>query len=254
VDVRFEKLEDGVSADLADKITTAGTSTPRPPRQPHRSMLRPAPRARPAPCRISRAKALAVGIRGGQDDDVIDNLGFDRDHQRPRDGVHGRVTVAVSSKGRRWRPTRCGRPARKRSRTPSVVDGDGGILKSKTITFQADLDGAQLAIEKKETGASGNDIITNEQTSRAFATSLRPSLGVAFEAEEGRCRDRVDRRDDERPRLAFAAAAATTSSPTPVCCSSRTFALSAAAERRHRQGGWGRRGRRDLGRRNEGRS
>ena len=185
VDVRFEKLEDGVSADLNDKITNTGS-------------IQVDAMSATASLNVSssgegfagavsdlESKALAAGIRGGQGDDVIENLGLARITSVFATAFTGGVTVSVSGKGVAVAVDTLWDSGTEAAATAIGLDGDGGILKSKTITFQADLGGGELAIEKKETGATGNDTITNEQVIAAFAITLVPSLGVAYEAKTG---------------------------------------------------------------------
>ena len=181
VDARFVKREDGVSADLSDTITNKGS-------------LDVAATALAGSVNVSvtaegmamamsdlESNALATGVRGGQGDDTIQNLGFDRITFVNANALTGGATVAVSGKGRAISADTLWSTGTNAEATAIGVDGDGGIFKLKNIVFL----GTQLNIEKIEASGIGNDSITNEQLITTLATATAPSLGISYSAQEG---------------------------------------------------------------------
>ncbi len=181
LDVRFEDREDSVTADKADVIRNTGnieaTATA------NAGTINVAATAEGAAGAISdvESSALAVGIRGGQGNDTIDNLGFDRVTLATATALTGGLTIAVSGKSINLAADTLWSSGTKAEATAIGIDGDGGILKLKNIVFL----GTSLDIDKTETDGTGNDVITNQQIVAAFADATAPALGVAYAAEHG---------------------------------------------------------------------
>ena len=181
VDVRFQKLEDSITADKADTITNTGNIGAT--ANAFAGSINIAASAEGSAGAVSdlESKALAVGIQGGQGDDTIDNLGFNRVTFATATALTGGLAVAVSGKGIAVAGDTLWSTGTQANATAIGIDGDGGLFKSKSIVFL----GTELTIEKKEAGGTGNDAITNEQFIFSVASATAPSLGVAIEAKKG---------------------------------------------------------------------
>ncbi len=181
IDVRFQKREDGITADTADVITNTGNIEAT--ASANAGTINVAATSEGAAGAISNleSSALATGIRGGQGDDTINNLGFDRLTLATATALTGGLTVTVSGKGFNVNADTLWSTGTKAEATAIGINGDGGILKLKNIVFL----GTSLDIVRTEAEGTGNDTITNQQTIFALADATAPSLGVALVSEKG---------------------------------------------------------------------
>jgi uncharacterized protein YhjY with autotransporter beta-barrel domain len=155
----------------------------------------------------AEAKAGSTGIKGGNGDDVIQNLLPDPEIYP--DLLPGQMTVFAESHANSGKVAVSGKgiavdadglvvnadaswESGTRSEAIAVgIDGDGGATDTTLVTAHIDSDGGptalegKTALETKTTNASGADTILNEQIIAVTAMATAPSKDVALVAEKG---------------------------------------------------------------------
>jgi hypothetical protein len=130
------------------------------------------------------AQARASGIRTGQGDDVITNLGPGQ-MTVEADALAGAATVAVSGKGLAVAADALWDGGISASANAVGIDADGGARETTVITARIDGSGAELVRQRTETSASGADTVFNTQTIDVTASARTSTLGVSVEAGSG---------------------------------------------------------------------
>jgi hypothetical protein len=130
------------------------------------------------------AQARAAGIRTGQGDDVIDNLGPGR-MTVEADALAGAATVAVSGKGLAVAADALWDSGISASANAVGIDADGGARETTVITARIDGSGAEFVRQRTEMSASGADTVRNEQAIDVTASARTSALGVSVEAGSG---------------------------------------------------------------------
>jgi hypothetical protein len=131
------------------------------------------------------SEAGSTGIRGGQGDDVIENLGIGLTTTVTAVAESNAGTIAVSGKGLAVAADTVWTTGTKSDAAAVGLDGDGEAFETKEITVVADSSGVSLVIDKRETSGAGDDEILNEQALTVSADASAPSLSVALEAKGG---------------------------------------------------------------------
>ncbi|HNR22553.1 MAG TPA: hypothetical protein PKL49_05970 [Steroidobacteraceae bacterium] len=172
----YEKIEDHVSGDGADRIFNSGEVTS----DSFATTLAAdvGVTGEGSALALGRAKveAHAGGIESGNGDDTVENTGALTSNATATAAL---ANVAVTGKGLAVAGNSAWDGGTHAEASAAGIDADSGEIEATTVTFEASLERAQVVYEGTLEAATGNDVVLNEGDILAQAISTAATASVA---------------------------------------------------------------------------